>query len=116
MACLREYLANRHRDLDGGGVRLEGRAVRVERVQFLLAGDGGFLLLARLRHRLPDEGQRARVGRRATPGLMDDYMANTEQTAADLDTTATSSVTTTEAQRRVHLPGDVHMWVMVLGD
>ena len=25
-------------------------------------------------------------------------------------------MTTAEAQRRVHLPGDVHMWVMVLGD
>jgi nitric oxide reductase NorE protein len=47
---------------------------------------------------------------------MGDYMANTEQTAAEVGTTATSPVTATEAQRRVHLPGDVHMWVMVLGD
>ncbi|MBV8861350.1 MAG: cytochrome c oxidase subunit 3 family protein [Mycobacterium sp.] len=30
--------------------------------------------------------------------------------------TATSSVTSAKSRRDVHLPGDVHMWVMVLGD
>jgi len=35
---------------------------------------------------------------------MDDFM------------TTTSSMTDVEGRRRTHLPGDVHMWVMVLGD
>jgi nitric oxide reductase NorE protein len=47
---------------------------------------------------------------------MGDYMANAEQTAAESDTATASSVNGTEDQRRAHLPGDVHMWVMVLGD
>jgi nitric oxide reductase NorE protein len=47
---------------------------------------------------------------------MGDFMAQTEQTAGEFDTAAASSVTATEGQRGVHLPGDVHMWVMVLGD
>jgi nitric oxide reductase NorE protein len=43
-------------------------------------------------------------------------MANAEQTAAESDAATVSSVNSAEGQRRVHLPGDVHMWVMVLGD
>jgi nitric oxide reductase NorE protein len=42
-------------------------------------------------------------------------MANTEQTAAELDTATASSMSDAERQR-VHTPGDGHMWVMVLGD
>ena len=45
---------------------------------------------------------------------MDDFMANTDQTAADLHTTTASSASSVTS--RAHLPGDVHMWVMVLGD
>jgi nitric oxide reductase NorE protein len=43
-------------------------------------------------------------------------MPNAEQTAAEFDAAAASSVNGVAGQRRVHLPGDVHMWVMVLGD
>ncbi|MBV8177883.1 MAG: cytochrome c oxidase subunit 3 [Mycobacterium sp.] len=43
-------------------------------------------------------------------------MAHTEQTADEFDTASAPSVTRAEGQRRVHLPGDIHMWVMVLGD
>jgi nitric oxide reductase NorE protein len=39
-------------------------------------------------------------------------VTNTDQTAADLDTTAPSQ----SAGRSVHMPGDGAMWVMVLGD
>jgi nitric oxide reductase NorE protein len=47
---------------------------------------------------------------------MGDFVAHTEQTAGEFDTAAASSVSSTDGQRGVHLPGDVHMWVMVLGD
>ena len=43
-------------------------------------------------------------------------MANAEQTAADLDAAAASSVSSAARQRTLHTPGDGHMWVMVLGD
>jgi nitric oxide reductase NorE protein len=43
-------------------------------------------------------------------------MANAEQTAADLDAAAASSVSSAARQRGLHIPGDGHMWVMVLGD
>jgi len=43
-------------------------------------------------------------------------MANAEQTAADFDSAAASSVTGTARQGTAHTPGDGHMWVMVLGD
>ena len=45
---------------------------------------------------------------------MGDFVAHTEQAAGEFDTAAASSVTSAEG--RAHLPGDVHMWVMVLGD
>jgi nitric oxide reductase NorE protein len=44
-------------------------------------------------------------------------MANTEQTAANVNAAAGSSVTDTERRHtQGHTPGDGHMWVMVLGD
>jgi nitric oxide reductase NorE protein len=43
-------------------------------------------------------------------------MANAEQTAADLDAAAATSVSAAARQRTPHTPGDGHMWVMVLGD
>jgi len=43
-------------------------------------------------------------------------MANAERTAAEFDAATASSVSGAEGQRRVHTPGDGHMWVMVLGD
>jgi len=43
-------------------------------------------------------------------------MTPAEQTAGEFDTAAASSVSGTDGELRVRLPGDVHMWVMVLGD
>jgi nitric oxide reductase NorE protein len=43
-------------------------------------------------------------------------MANAEQTAADLEAAAATSVSAAARQRTPHTPGDGHMWVMVLGD
>ena len=65
-------LADRHRGHGHAGVHLQGGAVRLERVDLLLDGDGGLRCLADVRDHLPEEGHRAAA--RPTKRPLDDRL------------------------------------------
>ena len=110
------------------GVHPQGGAVRMERFDLLLDGDGGLRYLADVRDHLPEEGHRAAAGRRTPAGLVESTIQlrfplagrheveRSETIDKRTAMTDTDRAVTPERQRAPHLPGDIHIWVMVLGD